>query len=157
MIIDNKKNLNSYKGISANLDYVLDYLQEGNFTNLIKGVNILKPDEVICIYNTFPLRVSAGLDFESHQKNLDLHYCIEGEENLIISTNNQIEIVQSYDEKDDYLLSKYDANIKDVTLTKLKAGDMAILFPQDLHIPLLVNDASVLPKNIEKMIFKIKI
>ena len=86
--------------------------------------------------------------YEAHKKYLDLFYCVEGVEEVIVTSSTSGKIVEPYsEEKDIYFLEK----TQDIKIT-LHEGDYIILFPEDAHAP-AIGDGS----HLKKLVLKIKI
>ncbi len=86
--------------------------------------------------------------YEAHKKYLDLFYCMEGIEEVIVTPSINKKIIESYiEEKDIYFLEAP----QDIKIT-LQKGDYIILFPEDGHAP-GIGDRSLL----KKLVLKIKI
>lgn len=89
--------------------------------------------------------------FESHKKNIDVQFVLEGEEIIEIDNISNLNINFEYNENMD--LIKYDDSNFPSSL-KLKNGDIAIFFPDDAHMPCIkVNE----PSKVIKTVIKVKL
>lgn len=81
--------------------------------------------------------------FESHRKYIDVQFILGGEEIIEVSNTNLLAVALAYNEELDYI--KYEDK-KGVSSIVLKAGDVAIFYPQDAHMPCIKagSDAKVL-------------
>lgn len=70
--------------------------------------------------------------FESHRKYIDIQFILSGEEIIEVSNSNLLVVSLAYNEQAD--LIKYE-DIKQASSIVLKAGDAAIFYPQDAHMP----------------------
>lgn len=70
--------------------------------------------------------------FESHRKYIDVQFILGGEEIIEVSNTNLLAVALVYNEELDYI--KYEDK-KECSSIVLKAGDVAIFYPQDAHMP----------------------
>jgi biofilm protein TabA len=70
--------------------------------------------------------------FETHRKYIDVQVIVEGAEWMELVEAAQLTIAEGYNETRD--LIKY-ADITTASLLKLGAGDIAVFFPEDGHMP----------------------
>lgn len=87
--------------------------------------------------------------FESHRKNIDVQFILEGEEIMEIDNIKNLNVTFQYDENMD--LIKYgDSNFS--SSIKLKKGDIAIFFPDDAHMPgIKINESKKIIKTVVKV------
>ncbi|MFA5455170.1 MAG: YhcH/YjgK/YiaL family protein [Sulfurimonas sp.] len=78
--------------------------------------------------------------FESHRKYIDVQFILSGEEIIEVSNINFLAISLAYNEELDFI--KYEDK-KGVSSIVLKAGDIAIFYPQDAHMPCIKVKESV--------------
>lgn len=77
------------------------------------------------------LDIPEKVDFEAHRQYLDIHCPIEGQEIVLVSDCDSLTVSQAYDENDDYLLLKGQAQ----HVVNLGPGIACVVFPQDAHKP----------------------
>lgn len=70
--------------------------------------------------------------FESHRKYIDVQFILGGEEIIEVSNRNLLAVALAYNEELDFI--KYEDK-KGISAIVLKAGDVAIFYPQDAHMP----------------------
>ncbi|MBL7473255.1 YhcH/YjgK/YiaL family protein [Robertkochia sediminum] len=151
MIIDKIENSGKHKGLHSNLDMALEHLNSMNFESLVSGAYGIHGDDVYMIVKegkTRKIEQSEAL-LEAHRQYIDLHYVIEGTEQIGVAPLNGGAPVKAYDEKDDYALFK--ASYEVVTL---ESGMFAILYPEDLHLPEITMDAV---SELKKIVIKVRI
>lgn len=89
--------------------------------------------------------------FESHKKYIDIQFIVYGEEIIEVANSKNLISTQAYDEKKDIVIYK---DTKQASLIFLKAGDIAIFYPQDAHMPCIkINKCD----KVVKIVVKIKI
>lgn len=87
--------------------------------------------------------------FESHRKYIDVQFILGGEEIIEVSNTNLLAVALAYNEELDFTKYK-DAN--ESSSIVLKAGDVAIFYPQDAHMPCIkVTDSVKVLKAVVKV------
>jgi biofilm protein TabA len=72
--------------------------------------------------------------FESHRKYIDVQVIVQGEELMEVEDLSRLMVTHAYNPDRD--LIKY-ADTRDASVLKMRAGDVAIFFPEDGHMPSL--------------------
>jgi len=123
MIIDNIENAEQYYGVSEALREALSFLKEHPFetqpVTLSYGVTVK-----ILPYETMP---DASRKWEAHDHLIDIHYVVEGSEDICWSDRNDLKFLRSEEGKD---VLRYEG---EGTRLTLHAGMFAVMFPQDAH------------------------
>lgn len=78
--------------------------------------------------------------FESHRKYIDVQFILGGEEIIEVSNTNLLAVALAYNEELDFI--KYEDK-KGISSIILKAGNVAIFYPQDAHMPCIKVKESV--------------
>jgi len=68
--------------------------------------------------------------FENHNKNIDIHFIVEGRELIGINRFDNLKPTMEYDEDNDYQL--FEGEVKETVI--LNTGDFLLLFPGEVHI-----------------------
>ena len=147
MIVSKIKDLHRYKGLNNNLDTAIDYILKNDLSNLKYGRNEVDNDNVFI--NKFSYTGAEETDsfFEGHKNYLDIHIVLSGSEYLGYADVSELTQVTEYDAANDFM--KFEGNVKNYI--KLEKNDLAITFPEDIHMPKLkVND-----EKIEKVVCKV--
>lgn len=148
MIFDSISNLNKYKGLYRNLDYVIEYIMSNNLEQLICGRNeILGNDIYVNVVNTETKKISECV-YELHRQYMDLHIDIDGEEQIAFCDRKEEEIISEYDEKGDYELLQGDLN----SMCHVDNMHFVLCMVNEPHMPCIDVRNKM---NIKKAIFKI--
>lgn len=149
MIYDLIANTGIYKGLSKNLDTALDFLNEDK--NILEtGRLVIDEEKVFANIVTAETKPQENCFFEFHKKYIDIHFIIEGEEKILVSSINELETTSEYNEKDDYGLQK---GVPEIEIL-MKKGRFCIVYPDDSHMPLVMTQVK---KTIKKGIIKVMI
>jgi YhcH/YjgK/YiaL family protein len=115
----------------------------------------LNTDEILKIqlpYKAIPLEYKTAdhnlSEFESHRKYIDIHYILEGTEEIGITQIGDVTPNMDFDVDSDYQL--FDGQVQErITLSK---GEFLILFPHETHVTAGTVDAP--GKIVKKIVFK---
>lgn len=147
MIIDHIQNLNQYLPLNPNFQQVHNYIKKTNIHSLpvgqheIEGRNIFA--RVIQREHLGPEKIKL----ESHQKYVDLHLTLQGEDLIGCKPKNQSTQEGEYREiTDDFFFSD-----NPLITTTLPPNYFVLFFPQDAHAALAGQGW------IHKIVFKIRI
>ena len=88
--------------------------------------------------------------FEAHKRYIDIQYIIEGTEKIGV-TSEDLEIVTPYDDKKDIEFFKTN---NDTNYVLMEKGDFLILYPNDKHMPCIMNGRSC---HVKKAVAKVLI
>ena len=89
-------------------------------------------DGVYAMEQVYATKPRAEGVFESHRKYIDLQVLLEGEEILEVIDLARVTVSQAYDAERDYALY---ADHPEGSRLRLKAGEAAIFYPVDVHMP----------------------
>lgn len=90
--------------------------------------------------------------FESHRKFIDLQVLLEGEEILEVIDLARVTVRQAYDAEKDYALY---ADHAEGSRLRLRAGEAAVFYPVDVHMPSLRCGAAAV--RVRKTVVKIPV
>lgn len=146
----NKKN-NNWK------DKVFSFLRETDNDSIFSKLNIgdtkvinIDGDDIFAIFQKYESKNGDIPNFEAHKKFIDIQYVHKNSEYILVDNIDDAVCTQEYNEKKDLVFYK----LNQWSSLKLSAGDIAILYPEDLHAPCIMIDKPVV---IEKVVFKISV
>ncbi len=135
MIYDNIKNIEKYKD-NKELYTVLSELSK---------MEIGKPDKNY-LTNT---RILSDAKFETHRKNIDVHYILDQYEIILISNEiEKLNIFTKYNPENDMEFFELS---DDYSTVKLNAGDFLVVYPGEAHAPIITKDARTISKVCKKI------
>ncbi len=146
MIIDTVENLNTYKGLSKNLDIALQFIQNTDLNGLPDGKKEID-DHVFFMVNDVARNVPEKIMYECHDVYIDIQMTIKGNENIRVLDRNKLEFPPMNKEKD----IAFASSLNEGNMIALKQGDVMILFPQDAHQPCLGEGKG------RKIVFKVSV
>jgi YhcH/YjgK/YiaL family protein len=126
---------------AAALPYVAEALKAGSDTaRRIAGITQGVTEKIALTAGSFALeqvyqpRLRHEGFFESHRNYIDVQVIVGGEELMEVQEIARLKVSESYLPERD--LIKY-ADSSDASVLRMRAGDVAIFFPEDGHMPSL--------------------
>ena len=147
MIKDSIKNANKYYNISPSIKRGLELIEKTDFSKFEKGSYEIDGKNLYMNIEEYTTRISDNI--EAHKKYIDIQYMIKGEENMGVTSLDNLVVTQKYSDERDIEFYKGDA-----PLTLVKENEFIIFYPSDAHLPCQVADE---PKPVKKVILKIRI
>ena len=97
--------------------------------------------------NTIPLEKAK---LENHRKFIDIHYVVEGSENILINYSSRLERLTEYSEESDCELFSLTGAERCV---EMQEGDFLVVYPGESHAPKIAINDEV--KRIRKVVVKL--
>lgn len=156
MIADSIRNKNQYAGISPRLARALDYVAGLKAEGFAEQTVELDGRQVYAMYQTYVTESGKDRQYEAHRRYIDVQYILEGEEVIRAADLATMARMSDYDgEKDiQWFLPEAGADSSAVSTIHLKAGQFAIFFPQDAHMPKLAGST---PGPVKKIVVKVNV
>lgn len=142
MIKDQISNITRYK-ISKDFDKLITWVKAGMDQKHV-------PETIKAIHLEYETKQFDLSKFENHQKYIDLHYILEGEEYIGIQENDKLKSVTEYMENDDYQL--FEGEVEQELF--LRKGNFIVLFTNEAHV---TGGVVKQPQRVKKIVFKIPI
>ncbi|MBO4643799.1 MAG: YhcH/YjgK/YiaL family protein [Alphaproteobacteria bacterium] len=150
MIFDSLSNIETYKGLYANLDEAIDFIRKNGLQTLKKGKNVIRGEDIFANFVDGKLIDETEGVYELHQHYLDLHIDIEGTEKILFADYVKSNETQAYSEDGDYALLTGNATAECL----LDKNHFAICMIGEPHKPCVRNSEA---GAVSKVIFKIKV
>lgn len=134
MILTNLQNTERIESLHPLFKKLFDYVKTHNLAEEPTGRIDLDGDNLF-INNSNPTLIPAEKQvLEMHRKYIDVQILLEGEETVGWKALEDLQhTCKEYDEEGDYALS----DEKPTTYFNVKAGQIYILYPEDLHAPII--------------------
>ena len=135
---------------SKNIMKAIEYIKSHDLLSLENGKHIINGDNVYLNRSSYVCKDIKDCKIEGHNKYLDLQLVLKGTEGMgYVDIRKEGLIATPYDEIKDK--TNYKGELDGII--NLRSSFFALVFPNDLHMPLIkVNDEVV-----EKAVIKIKI
>ncbi len=148
MILGTLQYTSRYGGLGDGVQKALKFLASHELWNLPLGRYVIEGDSVFMeILETSTVVHNSKL-FEAHQKYIDLHLTLLGEEWYGYAPINNLVIAEQYDDQKDLAWYKGEG-----VYFQVPQGQFVLFFPEDAHKPCITFKESTV---IRKLIVKIK-
>jgi YhcH/YjgK/YiaL family protein len=151
MIIDSIENANKYTSVHPLFAKAFEYIASVDLANTEIGKYEIT-DGLLAIFSDKIGMTAAEstAKFECHDKNIDIQLCINGHETFGWKSRNHCTILKAeYNPDKDVSFYGDEPDM----FFQLKNGQFVILFPEDVHAPMIAaNDQSI-----KKLIIKVRI
>ena len=119
--------------VSLRIGKALAYLRDTNFESLPNGEYEVEGRAIFARVNTYETEAREEKKPESHIKYIDVQFLVAGKESIgLCPLTEEHKLVEDYAEEQDLLFYEKAHNENYVNM---KAGDIAIFFPWEIHRP----------------------
>jgi biofilm protein TabA len=119
----------------------LDFLNTHGGRELAAGRIAIDGDRVLASIQLYATIVTDTPKVEAHRRYIDLQFIASGEEAIGWAPLERLAITQPYDEAKDNCFGTVISG--DLTRIHLRAGQLAVFYPEDAHAPKLAVGPSV--------------
>jgi YhcH/YjgK/YiaL family protein len=137
MVVDSICNVGRYYGLGERVSIALKYLRNTDFHRFSSGRYDIYGDDIYAILQRYDTRLQEKGLWEAHRRYIDIHYIIEGAEQIGYGEAREMIPYTDYDSTEDCILFK--GNGQYFVAGK---GHFAIFWPQDVHMPCIAIDSS---------------
>ncbi|MFH2113111.1 MAG: YhcH/YjgK/YiaL family protein [Spirochaetota bacterium] len=152
MIADSIRNKTLYAGISPRLALALDYVETQKSAGFTEQTVEMDGRQVYVMYQSYVTESAEGRQYEAHRRYIDVQYIVEGEEVIRAADLADMTEMSGYDAEKDVQWFMPEAGKENVM--HLKAGQFAVFFPQDAHMPKLTAGS---PGAVKKIVVKVAV
>jgi YhcH/YjgK/YiaL family protein len=152
MIVTDLMHIERQVLLTPTLVKAIEFLRRPDIASLADGRVAIDGERVFALpqrYETIPAKDPR---FEYHRKYIDLQYMAEGEEVIGWAPSARMQITASYDREKDITFGTVQP--EEATLVRLRAGQLAVLYPEDAHAPRLAAGA---PSRVFKIVVKVEV
>jgi len=150
MIFDKIENINRYQLPQEGFEELKIFLASFDLNAFKKGKFDINGEQLFGIGLEYNTKLAEECLWEAHQKYIDIHMILEGEEKIYINDISNTKLTKTYDKKDDYAL--FEGEKKDSIL--LKSGEFLILYPNEVHKTSIISKHH--PEKVNKIVFKLR-
>lgn len=149
MIIDNIKNSGFYSRLDAKIQKALDYLTRTDFSGMASGRYDIDGNNVFALVQRYETKPREQGVWEAHRRYIDLQYVAAGTEIMGYAPLDHLTVTKPYVPENDCELLSGTGDFFTVA-----AGNFAIFYPQDAHMPCLTGG---IPQPVVKVVVKIAV
>ena len=134
------------------LQKAISFLRHTDLQALPEGKVVIDGDQVFALFQLYDSVVADAPKFEAHRKYIDVQYVASGEEIIGWAPTESMNITMPYNEDKDICLGTLPAG--QMTPVYLRAGQLAVLYPEDGHAPRLAAGKS---SPVRKVVIKVAV
>lgn len=149
MIVTDLKHIEHQVQLTPGLKKGLAFLRQ-DLNNLPDGKVEIDGDRVYAIVQRYETIRTEAPKFEFHRKYIDVQFIVSGEETIGWAPVEGMTITEAYSAEKDICFGKVAS--EKWTPVRLRAGQLAVLWPEDAHAPKL---ATAAPSPVMKIVVKV--
>jgi YhcH/YjgK/YiaL family protein len=149
MIIDDRKNIGKYAGVSERMGKALKYLSETDFVSMKPGRYTVEGDDIFVLVQEYGTKPVSEGKWEAHKRYIDIQYVVSGTEKMGYAFAKDLTEDTEYDKTNDFLLYIGKGN-----MLVCRKGTFVIFFPDDAHMPCIRSGKT---NNVKKAVIKVKV
>jgi len=131
MVVGTLSNCELYYVFGERFEKAFEFLKKNDITKMELGRHDIDGDNVFILVQQYDSKSIDNCGFEAHKKYADVHYVAEGFEYLGYGPLERAGApITEYDPAADAVFFE-----KECQFVLLEKGDIAIVFPQDAHMP----------------------
>ncbi|MBA4137277.1 MAG: YhcH/YjgK/YiaL family protein [Opitutus sp.] len=158
--LDSLRRQNNSSQFAAAFAYAAEALQAGSPVNarlaaLAAGTSerVELGDGVFAMEQVYHAKPREEGFFEAHRKYIDVQVVVAGVESMEVEEITRLSVTQDYDADRDFM--KFGIDVPDAAKLIVRAGDAALFFPSDGHMPSLRIDGR--PTLVRKTVVKVPV
>ena len=152
MIVTDLMHIERQVLLTPTLVKAIEFLRRPEHASLAEGRVTIDGERVFALPQRYETSLPGTPRFEYHRKYIDIQYIVEGEEVIGWAPSAQLKITESYDREKDITFGTVPPEV--MTAVRLRAGQLAVLYPEDAHAPRLAAGA---PSKVFKIVVKVEV
>ena len=150
MVVSDLQHIEHQIAMTPALRAALAFLRRPDVRSLPDGKTVIDGERIFALVQRYETIQTAIPKFEYHRAYLDVQYIAEGEEVIGWAPAERMQISEAYDEARDIAFGSAAAGTWTPVL--VRAGQAAVLYPEDGHAPKLAANA---PAPVMKIVIKV--
>lgn len=152
MIVTDLEHATEQIAMTPYLRKAIDFLRHARWQGLPKGRFEIDGDKVWGLVQSYETVTALPARLEAHCKHIDVHFLVSGEEIIGWIPAEHLTPDEPYDQARDVWWGTLSVSLDQVTRVRLRARQVAVLFPSDGHLP---RRASGVPARVKKVLIKV--
>lgn len=147
MIVDTLENASRYYMLHPSLEQAFDFLDNIDPDTFSAEKTELVEDHLFVNGMVAETKSQEESIWESHDRNMDIHFMVEGEERVFYADENKMTVSTPYDSEKDYTL--FDGEGMEIIVPE---NGFVLFFPGEIHKSLVHKGT---PKTVKKAVVKL--
>ncbi|HKN18386.1 MAG TPA: YhcH/YjgK/YiaL family protein [Dissulfurispiraceae bacterium] len=152
MIVTDLNHVEQQVLMTPGLKRAFDFLRRPDVLGFTDGKVEIDGENVFALVQSYETASGNIVKFEHHKKYIDIQHVLAGEEIIGWVPAEQMTITENYDTMRDIGFGTVER--ERMTPVYLKAGQLAVFFPDDAHAPRL---AAHTPSSVLKIVIKVSV
>ena len=152
MVVSDLDHIDHQTSGAPGLQKAFAFLRSPGIHQLPDGRVEIDGDRVFALVQRYETMMTDAPKFEFHRKYIDVQFIVSGEETIGWAPVESMTITEAYSAEKDICFGKVAADTW--TPVRLRAGQLAVLWPEDAHAPKLASNA---PSPVMKIVVKVGI
>ena len=152
MIVTDLMHIERQVLLTPTLVKALEFLRRPELASLAEGKVPIDGERVFALPQRYETAAQGSPRFEYHRKYIDIQYIVEGEEVIEWAPALKLKITDAYDREKDITFGTVAP--EEVTPVRLRAGQLAVFYPEDAHAP---RRAAGAPARVFKIVVKVEV
>jgi len=152
MIVTDLRHIEHQASMTPLMSKAVSFLRQSDVNTLSDGRVEIDGKQVFALVQRYETISTGEPKFEYHQKYIDVQFMVTGEEVIGWVPREHMKITEAYDTDRDVCFGI--AGTGTMTLVDLRAGQLAVLYPEDGHAPKLAAGA---PSPVMKIVVKVAV
>ena len=152
MIVSDLDHAAQQAAMTPGLSKAIGFLNRRDIRNLPDGKVEIDGERVFAIVQRYETVSGTTPKFEAHRKYVDVQFILSGEEVIGWAPVEDLEISEAYDPEKDICFGAVPKGMW--TPVHLRAGQLAILYPEDGHAP---KQSAGVPSLVMKIVVKVAV
>lgn len=120
--------------MSPRLDRAFDWIMNGAWKGLADGRHAIEGEEIYALVQRYETRELSAGKLEAHRRYIDIQMLADGEELIHVTPAEGLDVLEPYRPDIEFFSMPAGGPVHAVYL---KSGVVAVLFPEDAHMPCL--------------------
>jgi YhcH/YjgK/YiaL family protein len=149
MIADHIQHAAQYYSLGERFRDAFKYLQSTDFSIIPLEKQSIRGEEVFALPQQYETKLRHAGKWESHRRYADIQYLVSGREQMGVAQLEAMRVIEAYNAEKDYMFLEGAGQFLNYA-----AGNFAVYFPHDVHMPGLAIDA---PELVKKVVVKVEL
>lgn len=133
MIVTDIKHIDRQISMTNSFKKAIEFLRRPDIQEMADGRVDIEGELVFALFQRYETLKTDAPRFEYHRKYIDIQYIVSGEEVIGWAPAERMTVTEAYDVNKDICFGT--VPVREMTPVFLRAGQLAVLYPEDGHAP----------------------
>jgi YhcH/YjgK/YiaL family protein len=152
MIVTDLMHIERQVLLTPTLVKAIEFLRRPDLGSRDEGRVEIDGERVFALPQRYETAAAETPKFEYHRKYIDIQFILEGTETIAWTPASKLKITEPYDREKDVTFGT--GFSEETTRVRLRAGQLAVFYPEDAHAPRLTDG---IPAKVFKIVVKVEV